>query len=182
MEKPKFNIGDEVFFVRSSCSYGTKVPCTICFGKRKVTVILGNDEHIESECGYCSPGMEPPSGYSTTWMPHASVEAGAITGVRRDYGGWKYDVGGYTVCQYELFTTREEATPVMEAKLNEETEREQAYERDHFVNATKKQIWSTGYHRGQIASHERSINWHKMRLCMIKDRKPSSPAAKGDKG
>lgn len=168
MDKPKFNIGAGAFIVRSSCHYGTKVPCRICFGKRKVVVILGNDEHVDTECGYCSAGIDPPSGQSTTWGPHADIVAGPITGIRYDYDGWKYDVGGYSTPEHELFTTREEATPVMEAKLKEEVERKQIYERDHFINATKKQIWSAGYHLNRIEDHERQINWHRMRLCMTK--------------
>ena len=70
---PKYGIGDEVYFVTSSCLHGVLVPCTLCFGKRKVTVILGNDERVESECGYCSHGIDPPSGLSKTWEPKASV-------------------------------------------------------------------------------------------------------------
>lgn len=177
MDKPKFNIGDEVFHVQSSCHYGTKVPCTICFGKLKVTVILGNDERVETECGYCSTGIDPPSGQSTTWAPHAHIVSGPITGVTHEYDGWKYQAGGYSVREYDLFITREEAVPVMEAALKEASERKKAYDRDHFVNATKKQTWSAGYHRNQIESHERQINWHRMRLCMIEERSPTQTAS-----
>ena len=58
----------------------------------------------------------------------------------------------------------------MEAKLKEEIERRKLWERDHFITATKKQVWSAGYHRGCIESAERTLNWHKMRLCMIKEK------------
>lgn len=174
MDKPKFNIGDEVFHVQSSCHYGTKVPCTVCFGKRRVTVILGNGKHVDTECQHCASGCEPPSGQSTTWGPHAYIVSGPITGVTREGYGWKYEVGGYRVSEHELLTTREDAAPILEAKLMEMVERKQAYERDHFVTATKKQIWLAGYHRNRIEDCERTINWHKMRLCMIEEKKSPS--------
>jgi len=120
MNQPKFNIGDEAFIVRSSCHYGIKVPCTVCFGKRRVTVILGNDERVDSECGYCSHGIEPPSGQSQTWGPNAEVHNGPVTGVRYESGRWRYDVCGYGVEEDEIFATHEEAKPVKEAKLKEE--------------------------------------------------------------
>ena len=172
-DKPKFNIGDELFHVQSSCRYGVKVPCTICFGKLRVAIILGNGEHVNTECGHCSAGIDPPSGYSTTWKPHAYLVNGPVTGVTREYDGWKYTVGGYTVHECELFTTGKEASPVMESKLKEETERREAYERDHFITATKKQVWSAGYHRDRIADCERTMDWHKMRLCMTKEKAQS---------
>lgn len=169
-EKPKFNIGDAVFFVESSCGYGLKVPCRMCFGKRKVTVILGNDEQVLSKCEYCAAGVDPPSGYSTTWEAASIIHSGTITGVRLEHDGWRYDVGGRGVSEPEIFYSRDEAVPLMEARLKEESERKLTYERDHFVTATKKQIWSVGYHRGRIADHERQIRWHEMRLCMIKEK------------
>jgi len=176
MDKPKFNIGDDVFVVQSSCHYGVKVPCTVCFGKLRVTVILGNGEHVQTECQHCAGGMDPPSGQSTTWKPHAYIVSGPITGVTHEYDGWRYQVDGRSVQAHEIFATRHEAEPVMEAKLKEETERRQTYERDSFITATKKQVWSAGYHLNRIADCERTMNWHKMRLCMIKERSPERSA------
>lgn len=170
MSKPKFNLGDAVFYVDASCNYGTKVPCPICFGKLRVAVILGNDERVYTECGHCAPGMERPSGVATTWGVHAAIVEGTITGIRQDYGSWKYEVSGRNVDGHEIFRTREEAEPVREAKLKEVTEQKRNWERDSFVTATKKQLWSAGYHRSQIRYHERHIDWHKARLCMISEK------------
>ncbi len=167
---PKHNIGDEVYFVESSCNYGLAVPCEMCFGKRKVTVILGNEERVESACGYCSHGIDSPSGQSKTWQPNASIGFGPIKGIRQGSEGWVYEIGYHTLNQDELFISREEAEPVMERRLEEERARRKLWERDSFINATKKQIWSVGYHRSQIADHKRRMAWHEMRLCMIKER------------
>lgn len=168
--KPKHNIGDDVYFVTSSCHHGVLVPCSLCLGKGKVTVILGNDERVESECGYCSHGIDSPSGYSKTWEPKASVEFGCINGIRQDSDGWVYEIEHHPVKADELFTSREDAVPLMEQRLAEEVGRRKLWERDSFITATKKQLWSVGYHRSQIADHKRRMAWHEMRLCMIKER------------
>lgn len=177
MNKPKFNLGDEVFFVQASSHYGTKEPCRVCFGKLKVAVILGNGESVDTECSFCQVGMERPSGQSTTWGADSRIHAGTVTGIRADGGCWRYEAGGYTLDAHELFATREEAVPEMEAKLKEVTERKKAYDRDHFITATKKQLWSAGYHRGRIADCERTIGWHKARLCMIEEKRPTRAAS-----
>ena len=171
MTKPRFNIGDEVYYVTSSCRYGVYKPCEICFGKCKVTIILGNGEHVDSECGYCQHGIDRPSGFQKTWEPRADIKFGAIRGIREhSEEGWTYDIGYDTVHSPEMFTSREGAVPLMETRLSEEKERRAVFERDHFITATKKQIWSTGYHRSQIADYKRKMAWHEMRLCMIKEK------------
>lgn len=114
MNKPKFNLGDRVFHVQSSCLYGKKTLCVVCFGNRKVTVILGNGEHVDTECQHCAVGIESPSGYSTTWEPHAHIYEGTITGVTHEYDGWTYKIDDYRVLEREVFATYDEAAPVME--------------------------------------------------------------------
>ena len=170
MDKPRFNIGDEVFYVTSACHYGKSVPCEMCFGKRKVTVILGNDERVESQCGHCQHGVDAPSGFSRTWEPEASIKFGTIKGISDSSEGWRYSIGYDIVSASELFATREEAVPLMEKQLAEQKERRKVWERDNFITATEKQIWSTGYHRRQIADHKQRMAWHEMRLCMIKEK------------
>ena len=97
MSKPKFNLGDVAFYVDASCNYGIDVPCPVCFGKRKVAIILGNDERIETECGHCSHGMDRPSGVARTWGVHSAIVEGEITGVTKEYDGWRYCGPGRTV-------------------------------------------------------------------------------------
>jgi hypothetical protein len=174
MEKPKFNIGDDVYYVTSSCRHGVSVPCSICFGKLKVRVILGNGEHVDTECQHCAHGMNPPSGFSMTWEPKSEIHFGIIKGIRDTSEGWRYDIGYESVQDHEMFTSREDAVPLMERRLAEETERRKLWERDHFLTATKKQIWSAGYHRSCIETLKRNISWHEMRLCMIDDKSKRS--------
>jgi hypothetical protein len=142
----------------------------MCFGKRKVTVVLGNGVNVETECDHCKQGVEPPSGFSKTWEPKSQIHFGVIKGIRDTSEGWRYDIGYESVQDHEVFTSREAAVPLMERRLVEETERRAAFERDNFVTATKKQLWSAHYHRARIADAERTMAWHKMRLCMIQEK------------
>lgn len=163
------NIGDTIYWVRSSTNYGKTIPCTVCFGKKVVTIILGNGEHETSECGFCSHGFEYATGYCNTWVPHAEVRQGVITGIStRD--GVKYECDWESLRLHEVFLTKEEAEISCAEKLKEETERAEKWFKDSYVQATKKQLWSHGYHKGCIERAERSIEWHKLRLGMIKNK------------
>ena len=169
------NIGDTIYWVEHHGHYGKSVPCTMCFGKRFVTIILGDGAHEKSECGFCSHGLDYATGQSKTWEPVAFVRSGIISGVSsRD--GIKYEVGYSTVRDSECFDSEEEAIPVRDAKLAEEIEMAAARFKESFVTCKKRQLWSTGYHREWVKYYERQIEWHKMRLGMIKER--PTPASK----
>lgn len=166
----KYNIGDLVYYVYASNHMEQTISCPICFGNKYCTLILGNDEKVESECGYCSSGFEGPRGYIKTYNPKAEVMSGVINGISmRD--GIRYEVGYHSLRESELFTTKESAEPFR--KIEEERVIEQAkkWSESNFVNCTKKQMWSAGYHRNQIKDAERKIEWHRSKISMIKESK-----------
>lgn len=163
------NIGETVFWVESYAHYGKSILCPMCFGKRFVTIILGNGTHTESECGSCGHGLDRATGQSKTWEPSAVIYSGQITGISTREGA-KYEVGHKNVFQHECFDSEAEAIPTRDRKLKEEQDRAAQWFKDQFVNAKKSQIWSAGYHRECIKSAERTIEWHKGRLNMIKEK------------
>lgn len=164
-----YNIGDTAYWVESSTHYNKKVPCPMCFGKRFVTLILGDESQTQIECGFCSHGIDRPSGLANSWEPSAIIHAGTITGIStRD--GTRYEIGGRNLFAHELYTNEADAKLVQEVKLKEVQEQAEHCFRESFVNAKKKQIWSAGYHRSCIKSAERNIEWHRLRLNMIKDK------------
>lgn len=167
----KFNIGDKVFWVESSTHYGKQIPCPLCFGKRFVTIILGDDSQTKIQCGYCEKGCSGTTGFATVWEPMARVNSGTITGVSlRD--GIRYEVGSKSLTESDLFAGEQDAESLRLAKFEEEKARAEEWFRESFIQAKKKQIWSAGYHRNNIKQLERSIEWHKLRLRMIKDPAP----------
>lgn len=167
------NIGDTIFWVESGTNYCKQIPCPMCFGKRIVTIILGDDSQTKIECGFCQRGTDRPSGMATTWEPSAITQSGTITGVStRD--GVKYEVGHKSINEYETYPTKEIAEIVRLAKFEEVQARADLWFKESFVTAKKKQIWSAGYNRDCIARAKRTIEWHESRLGMIADK------AKGD--
>lgn len=169
----KYKIGDAVYYVESSCNYKKSIPCQMCFGKRKVTIIKGDGTSIESECGACERGIERATGYMTVWEPEALVKSGVISGISTK-DGLKYEVGYGNFRESELYLFEAEAEEVRLLKLEEEKERAALWFQNNFIQCTKKQIWSASYHAKRIESAERDISWHKARLCMIDERRTTS--------
>lgn len=165
----KYQLGQIVHWINSSCNYQKQIPCPMCFGKRFVTITLGDGSQIESMCGMCDRGIEHATGTATVWEPSAVVEAVTIQGIStRD--GVQYEIGYRTVREHELFATQEEADIACAIELKRVKAQAEQYYKDNFRTCTKKQIWSAGYHRSCIEREERSIEWHKMRLGLIKDK------------
>jgi len=165
--KPKYEIGQTIYWVDSGVHKEKEIPCPICYGKLSVTIILGDGSQERSECGYCAHGIEGPHGTMKTWKPSADIMSGVITGIS-NRAGWTYEIGYSSIQENELFKTKAEAEPLQKVKLVEETERAQKWFEDSYKQATKKQIWSTGYHRRCIKDAKRQIEWHELRLQRIK--------------
>jgi len=65
----KFSLGETIYWVESSCNYQKAVPCPMCFGKRLVTIILGDESQTKIACGFCERGHEGSTGIATVWEP-----------------------------------------------------------------------------------------------------------------
>jgi hypothetical protein len=168
------SIGDKVYWVESHTHYGKTIPCPMCFGKRYVTIILGDGSETSSECGMCSHGLDRATGQSKTWDATAIIHSGVISGISTREG-CKYEVGYSSVYQHECFDSEEEARPTRDRKQKEAEELLDKWFKDSFIQCKKSQIWNAGYHRGQIKYHEQQIEWHKMRLGMCKENSSPQP-------
>lgn len=113
----KFNIGDVVY----SASYGQiakQVTCPVCFGKLKVTVILGNDERVEVDCDYCGKGYEDSKGYVTEYDYVAKAKCFVVNKIdvkvgrdkeTRTYYSLEPEGYHYSYKEETCFATKEEA-------------------------------------------------------------------------
>lgn len=162
-------LGDKIYWVESSTSYGKYVPCTICFGKLHVTLILGDGSQMTVECDFCKHGLDEPRGKAKTWEPAAFIRSGTISGISTR-NGIQYEVGHTSLKEHEVFSSEQEAEPVYQAKLKEVTETAAEWFKNSFVTCTKKQTWSAGYHKSRIKDAERTISWHQARLAMIENK------------
>lgn len=174
MSEMKYKLGDVIYWVESGTHHGKLIPCPMCFGKFFVTLILGDGSQEKIECGFCSHGIDRPSGQAKTWEAHAEVKSGAITGFSSK-DSIRYEVGYKTIYAHEVIDDEKTAELVKEIKLEEAKEQAAKWFRDSFVQAKKKQLWSAGYHRSCIERQERTIEWHKLRLGMIAEKKTQPP-------
>lgn len=163
----KYNIGDTVYWVESSCNFQKQVPCTMCFGKKVVTIILGDDSQTKIECGACERGMDRSTGFMTVWEPNARIESGKISGVSTK-GQITYEIGYRNIYETSLFSKSEDAEAERKKQYEIEVERAKEWFKQSFHTCSKKQVWSARYHKDCIKRAERDIEWHQLRLGMIK--------------
>jgi hypothetical protein len=151
-----FNIGDKVYVP----TYGTKqvfVTCPHCFGKKCLTVILGDGSKVTIDCECCREQYEP-KGTISIYKWQSSVEQITIDGIETQQVGNKlkttYRSG--TSCCYrsykddEVFATAEEAQALADIKTAEH----EVDEQDQIENKKK---WA---HRSW-ASH---VSYYRMSL------------------
>lgn len=86
----KYKIGDRVWWARC----GTREvahDCPICFRKKRVILILGDDSEVEVECDFCGKGYEGPKGYILEYQWVATPEEVRIDGlnIEENNGGRK---------------------------------------------------------------------------------------------
>lgn len=145
--KPKFNIGDEVFVI----TYGgveRNVPCPVCFGKKKIGIILGNDDIVEVPCNYCEVGYEGSRGYiiETDYFP--KVRAKTISGIEYSSKEIRYKTSDYYVFdESKVFPTEEEAKRGCEED-NLRREKENPKKNLNLKEKSNKSYsWHVGYHK-----------------------------------
>lgn len=51
-KKIEYSVGDKAWWAKYS-RVPVKKTCPICYGKMRVTLILGNGNRVETDCSYC---------------------------------------------------------------------------------------------------------------------------------
>jgi len=173
MERTEYNVGDVVWWAR----YGReaiKEQCPVCFGKYKVTLINGNDDHIEISCSYCTRGFQGPFGYVEErydWHSEVrpvTIEMKEVTekeGTRFvEYRSGHYILRAGDSC----FSTKEEAearTAELAAKQAIEDEERIKH---HKENDHKSYAWHVGYHQRNAAKARKDAEYHEAKAIAMK--------------
>jgi len=113
MTKDKiFSVGESVFVARYG-NHEKKVQCPVCFGKKKVTLILGDDTHVELDCDYCQRGYEGSLGWVKESVERGEVNEYIITSREEKHTAegvdYTYYAEHYSFPPSNVFATREEA-------------------------------------------------------------------------
>ncbi len=148
--------------------------CPVCFGKRKVTLTLGNDDTVTLPCDYCRCGYEGPTGYVTEYRYVTAVEPRTITGVRIEEtsAGEKreYSSGYQGLDIWDIFDTEEEALERCKFKV-EEKKREEATRVECLKKQARKSFsWNAGYHIREVKRKEKEIEYHREKAVLCKAR------------
>jgi len=181
MDKPSFQLGDTVYVVQGCRSMPVEKTCPVCFGKMRVTVILGNGKRENVLCEYCGKGYDGPRGYVVDYEPQSAVRQATITGVSFTNHKWEFalDYGRTGAGESELYRDAESAEAAR-AKLMEEIKKEEAWASMNRLNYSKRDLtWSVGYHRKCIRNLEREAEHHRKQLCVAVEKQEKRKAMKG---
>lgn len=162
-ENKEFNVGDSVYWAKAETRLVHK-PCPVCFGKRRVTVILGNDEQVSVECDYCGKGWENARGYveSYDWVPgvqQITLDKKTVEEVNGERNV-EYRYGGYVLRDEDIFSTTTEANDRIKEKIIERDRAEAEKIERTKDDKTKSFGWLVGYHRREKKRAEQQVEYH----------------------
>jgi len=176
-----FNAGDRVWHAECGIKQVEK-NCPVCYGKREVTLILGNDDRVVMPCNYCAPGYESPRGYITEYEYRAEPQQITITevevtqtttGEKRKYRSKCY---GYD--NEDLFATYDEALERCR-KVKDEREKEQTTQAKYLKKSkTASYSWNAGYHLKEARRIEKTVAYHKKMAVLCKAKANTGGRAK----
>lgn len=187
--EPRFKMGDKVWYATSGTTE-KKLPCADCFGKRFLTVILGDDSKLPIPCENCSWSDESSWGYREPY-PHgyvrhyewsAKAEQRTIDGIeisntkveyRSSCGSGSY----WRLDEDKIFLTEQEAISKAELMSIEHNNEELAKIATK-EKPTRSWAWNLSYHRGCIKRAEKDIVYHTAKLNAGKVLKKESEEAK----
>lgn len=177
----KFSIGDTVW--HATCQWGQiKCVCPTCFGKREVTLILGNDDHVLLPCGGCAPGYDPPTGYIHEYDFIVKPEVIVITGVSIEIDGdvecIRYRSGSFSFNASEIFATESSARVASEEKKKKLHEEQNIRAECIKKNVHKSFSWNAHYHMREAKRHRKDALYHDEKSILCERRGVTAEASK----
>jgi len=170
---PKFKVGDAVWIAKCGIESVQKI-CPTCFGKKEVTLILGNGDSVILPCKGCVIGFDPPGGYISECEYVAEPEMMVIWGM-----DIKINHDGERVCYYQqnrtyddkdVYATKEEA----QVRANEkktQLEKEQTTRAEHVKKDIHKSFsWNASYHMRHAKKDRESAEYHDKMAVLCKAR------------
>lgn len=163
----RYNVGDEVWYASFS-TREVKVPCPVCFGKKEVIVILGNDDEVAVACAYCEKGFEGSKGFVIEWVQEPRAELRTITRCSVEDYGSREEVEYYSLHSSldpeNIFDSESEAFEKA-SKLKELHETGTVKYKNE-----KSYTWNAGYHMKNAASKRKEAEYHEAKAKICKDK------------
>lgn len=164
MNEPRYKIGD-VVYVGTYDNRQSQIECPVCFGKREVTLILGNGDSVITPCDYCGKGHEGPKGFVLQCERIPRAEAALINEIRLELSAdgsiVQYHTANYSCYQeYEVFPTQAEAMAYAQ-ELADKAVKEES-ERAEYIknNQAKSYSWNAGYYLRKAKQARDDAEYH----------------------
>ena len=171
-----YTIGDSIIYIEHSYETAREV-CDQCFGKKFLTVILGNDEQVTIECQNCLEnrgyGDRVATGYTNLreglWVARESV----VDGMEKNWGSAaddfpiRYEVHGHRPEKDAIFETLAEAkTEAILRNVKAEAFRDGTNESKNDRQNMNAHTWAfqASHYRRQIKNALHSIEYAKNRI------------------
>ena len=171
----KYKVGDKVWL---ACFGATKVQesCPACFGKKEVTLILGNKDRVILPCEYCRAGFGDSRGFIVEHKYGTEVKATIIAEIVTthtiDGEESEYRCGNVRLGEEGIFDTQEAAL-ARSAEIVKEREGEEVISATSLKdNKYKSFAWNAGYHLRQAERSRRDVERHERyaKLCKARAR------------
>jgi len=160
-------LGDNVW-VASIERYTESILCLECFGKKSLTVILGDDSRVEIPCVGCACGYDPPTGFMSHAQYKPDVRRETIIRIEVEPDKIEYlTQNSHLFKDSEVFDTEEEAEKRAIILMNEhnEEEKKRMYCKER---PSRTWAWNVHYHRKQIRDAEKTIAYASEKLGIAK--------------
>lgn len=176
--QPRWKVGDWVYWAQFELRQETKT-CPVCFDKRRVTVILGDDTQVVVECDYCGKGYEGPRGTVKEYERLPKAEFVRIDGVHIEQS----DRGEHI--EYQCAHSRPDTKDLFDTEacaIACANEKRLAYEKDEETRADrikkdlhKPYTWNAGYHMREAKEARRKLKYHEAKavICKAKAKEPT---------
>jgi hypothetical protein len=160
-----FKIGQAVW-VGDVNTEKTKDPCPVCYGKKYITVILGNRDRAKVACNFCDEPFYGPRGWvygesRTVVGAHQEV----ITGMDIREDDVTYWFGGHGWHDERVAVTKEEAlekAKLVAIRYDEQHKQRTADLAKHDVNKTY--AWNVGHYKNQLERAQRDIEFYTKKI------------------
>ena len=148
-----YKIGDWAWYAERETLQAQET-CPECFGKKYLTVILGDDSRVTIDCAGCGSGYDPPKGYVNYWKQSAKARQVIISGIEisTEETRYKFDAAGCscrTCDQADMFDSKEGAE-LRAAELADEYEKEQLARIHKKEKNNRTWSWHVHYYRKMI--------------------------------
>ena len=162
-----YNIDDTVWHA-SRDSTEKRITCPECFGKKYLTVILGDDSQVTINCAGCARGYDPPEGYVTYWEQDINVRQVTICKVEVYLDHIEYGFGGserrhYKAKDTDFFNTKIEAE-IRAQELVKEWNKEQLAKIHRKAKNNHTWSWHVYYYRKRIRDAKNTIEYAEKQL------------------